>query len=69
MRQIGGEIRKTRPAPMRDDSTNALLNRVQMVAISCQAGHLYPAEAFIPLAREWKAMATRPPTPAGNRWS
>jgi hypothetical protein len=47
MRQIGGEIRKTRPAPMRDDSTNALLNRVQVVAISCQADHLYPAEAFI----------------------
>lgn len=49
---IGGEVQKTRPAVVvSNDTANALLNRVQVVPISSQAGRLYPAEAPITLNR------------------
>ncbi len=56
---IGGEIRKTRPAVLlSNDQANAALNRVQVVPITSQVAHLYPAEAYVTLngARR-KAMA------------
>ena len=56
---IGGEIQKTRPAVvLSNDTANALLNRVQIMPISSQAGRLYTAEAYVSLNGERrKAMA------------
>lgn len=56
---VGGEIQKTRPAVIvSNDSTNSLLNRLQVVAISSQVSRVYAAEAIITLnGQTRKAMA------------
>ncbi len=66
---IGGEIRKTRPAVViSNDTANAFLNRIQVVPVSSQIAHLYPAEAYITVAGERrKAMADQIATASKQR--
>ena len=66
---IGGEIQKTRPAVvLSNDTANALLNRVQIMPISSQAGRLYTAEAYVSLNGERrKAMADQITTASKRR--
>jgi mRNA interferase MazF len=66
---IGGEIRKSRPAVViSNDTANAVLNRIQVVPISSQIAHLYPAEAYIAVAGERrKAMADQIATASKQR--
>jgi mRNA interferase MazF len=66
---VGGEIQKTRPAVvLSNDAANAVLNRVQVVPISSQVEHLYPAEATIVLNGERrKAMADQITTASKRR--
>ena len=56
---LGGEIRKTRPAVIvSNDVANRILNRVQVVPLSSQVSHIYPAEILLRVAgRDAKAMA------------
>ena len=56
---VGGEIKKQRPAVIiSNDSSNKYLNRLQVVPLSTQIGHIYPSEALIMLnGRPGKAMA------------
>ena len=45
---IGGEIRKTRPAIIiSNDSSNKILNRVQVVPLTSNTGKIYPCEALV----------------------
>ncbi len=45
---VGGEIQKTRSAVIvSNDSANALLNRLQVVAISSQVNRIYAAETIV----------------------
>ena len=47
---VGGEIQKTRPAVIvSNDSANASLSRLQVVAISSQVNRVYAAEAIVTL--------------------
>jgi mRNA interferase MazF len=57
--QVGGEIRKTRPAiVISNDFANRALNRVQVVPVTSRVDRLYPSEAYITLGGEQrKAMA------------
>jgi mRNA interferase MazF len=66
---VGGEIQKTRPAiVLSNDTANSLLNRVQVVPVSSQVGHLYPAEAYVTLNGERrKAMADQITTASKRR--
>ncbi len=66
---IGGEIRKTRPAVIfSNDTSNALLNRVQVVPVSSQVGQLYPSETYITVnAERRKAMADQIATVSKGR--
>ena len=66
---IGGEVQKTRPAVvLSNDVANALLNRVQVVAVSSQTTHIYPAEAIVLLNGERrKAMADQITTASKTR--
>jgi mRNA interferase MazF len=50
---VGGEIQKIRPAIiLSNDTTNGLLNRVQVVPISSRAERLYPSEAYVTVSGE-----------------
>ncbi len=66
---IGGETQKTRPALIvSNDAANAILNRVQVVPVSSQVDHLYPAEAYLSLAgQRRKAMADQITTASKRR--
>jgi mRNA interferase MazF len=66
---VGGEIQKTRPAVVvSNDSANSALNRVQIVPISSQVDHLYPAEAFVSFeGQRRKAMADQITTASKRR--
>jgi len=66
---LGGEIKKTRPAVIvSNDTSNALLNRLQVVPVSSQVGRLYPAEAYVLIGGERrKAMADQLTTVSKQR--
>ena len=65
---LGGEIQKTRPAVISNDSANAALNRVIVVPISSQVAKSYPGEALVTLNGERrKAMADQIMTASRQR--
>jgi mRNA interferase MazF len=66
---VGSKIQKTRPAVvLSNDTTNALLNRIQVVPVSSQVARLYTAETYISLNRERrKAMADQITTASKRR--
>ena len=56
---IGGEIQKIRPAIIiSNDSSNKMINRVQVVPITSNASKCYPCEAYVEInGKINKAMA------------
>ncbi|MCC7354691.1 MAG: type II toxin-antitoxin system PemK/MazF family toxin [Anaerolineae bacterium] len=58
---VGGEIRKRCQAVIiSNDASNKYLNRVQVVPLTSQVGHVYPSEAVVLLnGQPNKAMADR----------
>jgi mRNA interferase MazF len=66
---VGGEIRKKRPAVIiSNDAANKHLNRVQVVPLTTQVGHVYPSEAVVMLNdRQSKAMADQLTTVSKQR--
>jgi len=65
----GGEIQKTRPAMVLSrDSSNIVLNRLQVVPVSSQVARLYASEALVLLnGAPRKAMADQITTVAKER--
>lgn len=66
---LGGEITKTRPAPIvSNDIANSNLNRVQVIPLTSNTGRLYPSEALVSVAgKSSKAMADQITTAAKER--
>lgn len=56
---VGSEIQKTRPAVIvSNNSSNAALNRLQVLPLTSNSGRVYPSEAVVQVAgRSSKAMA------------
>lgn len=56
---VGGEIRKRRPAVIiSNDTANKVLNRVQVIPLTSNTTHLYPAECLVQTHQQLsKAMA------------
>jgi mRNA interferase MazF len=66
---VGGKIRKRCPAVIvSNDAANKHLNRVQVVPMTSQVGHVYPSEALVILkGRRGKAMADQLTTVSKTR--
>jgi mRNA interferase MazF len=59
---VSSEPLKTRLAVViSNDTANAVLNRIQVIPVSSQIAHLYPAEAYVPanVGRQWPASSQR----------
>ena len=66
---VGGEIRKQRLAVIiSNDAANKYLNRVQVVPLTRNVGHLYPSEALVTVqGQQSKAMADQLTTVSKTR--
>jgi mRNA interferase MazF len=66
---VGGEIQKTRPAIIvSNDLANSVLNRVQVIPLTSNAGRLYPSEVLVTVAgKASKAMADQLTTASKER--
>lgn len=66
---VGGEIKKKRPAVIiSNDAANRHLNRVQVVPMTSQTGHVYPSEAVVRVkGRNSKVMADQLTTVSKQR--
>jgi mRNA interferase MazF len=66
---VGGEIQKGRPAVVvSNDAANKHLNRVQVVPLTSNVGHIYPSEAVATVrGKKHKAMADQLTTVSKHR--
>lgn len=66
---LGGETRKVRPAiVLSNNIANRHLNRIQVVPITSNVDHLYPAEAYVTIQNKpGKAMADQITTATKQR--
>lgn len=66
---VGGEVKKKRPAVIiSNNAANKHLNRVQVVPLTSQVGHVYPSEAIVTVKdRQSKAMADQLATVSKRR--